>query len=669
MAPLPPNPAPAALPTIERATRMIWVPFLLFFLIISALVILLMEMRSVQKFAQDFVKSHTRIAQLEDRLSTTVRVAAATQDFSLRNEYLSIEQEVGEALREADHAARALGMPNYLDLRAAAQDADSVGNSLAQLESKVFTLLLADDVATAKTITQGMAYSDLREQYAHAGTTLDARVDKLVNQQLTLRYSAVLGLFLTLALGALLTARIVVNRIRRQRDQILSLVQSTNLARDDAEMASRAKGAFLATMSHEIRTPLTAIVGFSDILLDPASMKDDRIGAATTIRRNAGHLLAIINDILDMSKIEAGRLDIEAIPCSPIQILQDVELMLSGKAQENQLILRCWSANALPTRIHTDPTRLKQALMNLIGNAIKFTKSGSVRVIAACDANGQRLTFRIEDDGIGMSREQINRLFNPFTQADNSMTRRFGGTGLGLFITKNITERLGGSLALESIPSKGSVFTLTIPTGSLEGVEWSYLEKRESPFETLIPALAPTSTTQNPTTSATAIAQTTTPATTQAPAMLSGTVLLVEDGIDNQRLITLILKKNGATVEVAENGEVGLHKALEAWRANKPFDLILMDMQMPVMDGYTAAGELRNQQYPRQIVALTAHALKGEQQQCIDAGCDFCLTKPIEKPVFLKEVAARMAQASQWSPTIPERDNRDDDINSVARAA
>ena len=657
--------APAQSPTPPTATRAprpasnrwILFPAVFFLAINAALLTLLFEMRSVQAQAQAFVTAHARVAQLEEQLATTVRVAAATANPALQTQYHTIEHTVARALADADAAATALGLDDYLILRAGTDDAAaSAGAALARHEAKSFELLASNRAADARALVEGPDYAATREQYAQDALALNARVEALVHRQLTLRYGAILGLFLLLGLGAAATAKAVHSRIRRQRDQILSLMQSTAAARDDAEVASRAKGAFLATMSHEIRTPLTAIAGFADVLLDPNGVKDERISAAATIRRNAQHLLTILNDILDMSKIEAGKLEVESIPCSPAQILQDVEQLLAAKAREKQLAFDLIASGPLPAKITSDPTRIKQALINLVSNAIKFTNQGGVRILVECNARDQRMTIRVQDDGIGMSRDQILRLFNPFTQADNSMTRRFGGTGLGLFITKNITERLGGSLALDSAPGKGSVFTLTLPTGPLQGVEWVQLTKREAP--TLLPVeVAP----------AAATPASPTPTTQPASGPLQGTILLVEDGPDNQRLISMILKKQGATVDIAENGELGLHKALEAWHAGKPYDLILMDMQMPVMDGYTASGELRNQKYPLQIVALTAHALKGEQQHCIDAGCDACLTKPIDKPVFLREVAARLRQPSTWTPPAPLK--RDDDTQHAARFA
>lgn len=625
-----------------------------FTLVMIALTVLLWELHSIQGRAHEFVKAHAKVGRIEEQLTSAVRTAAAANQPELKKRYRELELQLGNSLIAADEAAQGVGMDDYMARRDSATGTDNIGGNLGDLEKRVFELLESRKTEEARALALGSDHDELKEAYWNAIGKIDENIDTLLRAQLTIRYVAVLGLFLLLAVGTFQIARVGINRMRRQRDQILRLAEESKAAKDEAELASRAKGAFLATMSHEIRTPLTAIVGFGDVLLDPTSSPDDRTGAVMTIRRNASHLLLLINDILDMSKIEAGKLDVERIACSPIQILQDVEQMLAGKAVEKGLTFKTWSEDALPSQIVSDPTRIKQALLNLVGNAIKFTNKGSIRVIAACNAKAGTLSIRIEDDGIGISGEQVQKLFSPFSQADNSMTRRFGGTGLGLYITRNITERLGGSLTLDSEPGVGSAFTLTIPVGDVSNVSWAYLEKREMSF--VAPA-KPTSDPRQP-----QVVLSVTPNSCPVPAQradatpqaastqLKGRILLVEDGLDNQRLISLILKKAGATVDVAENGEVGLRMALEAWRSNSPYEIILMDMQMPVMDGYTASNELRNQKYPFQVVALTAHALKGEQQQCIDAGCDACLTKPINKPVFLAEVARRLGTVSEWSP-------------------
>lgn len=386
-------------------------------------------------------------------------------------------------------------------------------------------------------------------------------------------------------------------------------------ARDAAEAANRAKSDFLAKMSHEIRTPMTAILGYADLLREDALSANDREEHLTTIRRNGEHLLAVINDILDVSKIEAGKMTTERIEASPGEIVADVASLMRARAQEKQVSLTVEYEGPIPAVIKTDPTRLRQILVNIVGNAVKFTEKGSVRLGAKLcrGENGEpdQMRFSVIDSGIGMSREQMDRLFAPFSQGDDSMARRFGGTGLGLTISRSLAQLLGGKLWFESEPGKGSQFYVTIDAGVLDGVE-------------MVSDQAEAVSSQ----------------TTEKPKRveLDCRVLLLEDGADNQRLISFLLRKAGATVEIAENGKIGLDRALEAEAAGEPFDVILTDMQMPVMDGYTATRKLREHGYDRPIIALTAHAMTDDSLKCVDAGCDDFASKPVNRQKLLEMV-------------------------------
>ncbi|NQT40116.1 MAG: response regulator, partial [Planctomycetes bacterium] len=370
-----------------------------------------------------------------------------------------------------------------------------------------------------------------------------------------------------------------------------------------------AKSEFLANMSHEIRTPMTAILGFSDVLL--GNLQDpDNVASANTIKRNGQYLLKLINDILDLSKIEAGKLEIERIKCSPSKVALDVVSLMRVRAEAKGLPLDFEYAGGIPETIMCDPTRLRQILFNLIGNAIKFTETGSVRLVARLVQSTARppcLRFDLIDTGIGMTPEQASKLFQPFTQADSSTARKFGGTGLGLTISKRLAEMLGGDITISSSPGKGSTFSLTVETGPMDGV----------------PML------QNV---AEAVAQSRQEAKASAPSAvkLGCRILLAEDGPDNQRLISFVLKKAGAEVTLAENGQIAHDRALAAREAGEPFDVILMDMQMPIMDGHTATRRLREAGYTEPIVALTAHAMAGDGEECRRDGCDGYATKPID---------------------------------------
>ncbi len=414
---------------------------------------------------------------------------------------------------------------------------------------------------------------------------------------------------------------------KREVEEYATALESANRALEEfhhnAESATRAKSEFLANMSHEIRTPMTAILGFAELLLGEPGIDQaprERVEALWTIQRNGQYLLSLINDILDLSKIEAGKLHVECIACSPVQVLAEVAALMRVPADAKNLPLKLEYVGPIPESIQSDPLRLRQVLINLVGNAIKFTETGGVRMIARLVqrlGKAPLLQVDVIDSGIGLTQQQMSRLFTPFVQADSSTTRKFGGTGLGLTISKRLAEMLGGDITVSSEPGKGSTFSVTVQVGDLERVRLL-----ETPAEA---ALA------------------TAPGCAEAPlpaAPLAGRVLLAEDGPDNQRLIAFMLKKAGAQVTLAENGRIAHHKALTAQARGEPFDAILMDIQMPVMDGYEATQKLRADGYRGPIIALTAHAMEGDRQKCLAAGCSAYLSKPIDRQKLLSTIAS-----------------------------
>jgi PAS domain S-box-containing protein len=410
-----------------------------------------------------------------------------------------------------------------------------------------------------------------------------------------------------------------------------------DLARRTAEDANQSKSEFLANMSHEIRTPMTAILGFADVLdtdgdfcVNPSFAR----GAIQTIRSNANHLLTIINDILDMSKIDAGKMTVERIEVSPTTIVDEVASLMQPQAVGKGIYVEIQYDSTVPTKIKSDPTRLRQILLNLVGNAIKFTEVGKVtlhtRYLPECNS----LQFRVVDSGLGMSEEQRKLIarFGAFSQADNSTTRRFGGTGLGLRISSSLAKMLGGSIQVESELGKGSVFTVTVDAGNIEGIE--LIRPEASP-------LAKSSETKP-------VVASVQPQPNALP--LAGLrILLAEDGPDNQRLISFHLKKAGAEVTIAENGLL----AAEIIESNvHPFDLVFMDMQMPELDGYGATKRLRDGGYKLPILALTAHAMDSDRQKCLDAGCDDYTTKPISRQSLI-EMAERYGKGIGKTAPLP----------------
>ena len=398
-------------------------------------------------------------------------------------------------------------------------------------------------------------------------------------------------------------------------------------AKQAAETASQAKSEFLANMSHEIRTPMTAILGFADVILDSGD-KPENTKAAKTIKINGEHLLEIINTILDLSKIEAGKMQVERMPHSPCRSVAEVASLMRVRADAKGLQLKVEYEGAVPQTIHTDPTRLRQILTNLVGNALKFTEVGSIRIVTRLVDGAEdepKMQFDVIDTGVGMTEKQIGKLFQPFTQADTSTTRRFGGSGLGLAISKRLTRMLGGDITVASVPQEGSTFTVTIPTGPLDGVPML-----DHPNEAAGSAEKPACHTET------------------SQVKLDCRVLLAEDGPDNQRLLSFLLRKAGADVTVAGNGQIAVDAARTASAEGEPFDVILMDMQMPVMDGYEATRKLRSDGHGGPIIALTAHAMKEDRRKCLDAGCNDYMSKPIDRGMFLS-IVARHATRQQPS--------------------
>lgn len=384
-------------------------------------------------------------------------------------------------------------------------------------------------------------------------------------------------------------------------------------AKEAAEVANATKSAFLANMSHEIRTPLGAVLGFSELLTGDSMTASERLNSIEIIKRNGRLLSNIINDILDLSKVEADRLDFDKSEVSFAEIMKELSSVLNLEAVEKGIELKVTSVGALSSKIKTDPLRLRQILLNIVGNAIKFTSRGSVHVKVKLipDAMGSnKLGFVVTDTGEGIRPEQIDRLFRPFTQADVSTTRKFGGTGLGLALSKKLAIGLGGDVVLtESTPGKGSTFTVTIDPGFSEQVLFQGSES--------LPTQTWQSTQWEPKSN-----------------LSQMKILVVDDSPDNQILIKKILKLAGAAVETASNGREGVQKALAG-----NFDVILMDLQMPEMDGYEAVKLLRSQGFNKPIIALTAHAMKEERIHSLQSGFDNHLTKPVDNVELVKTLA------------------------------
>ena len=379
-------------------------------------------------------------------------------------------------------------------------------------------------------------------------------------------------------------------------------------AKLEAERANEAKSIFLANMSHEIRTPLGVIKGFCEIALQPDQTESEKQNALERIHRNAIHLAGITNDILDLAKVEADRFEPEILEFPMNNFLADIVDNASVKTREKGLRFVCREESELPSVVKSDPTRLKQILMNLIGNAIKFTARGEISLRIKRFANPSSdfswIQFDLEDTGIGLDVEQAGKLFKAFSQADNSTTRKYGGTGLGLMLSRKLARALGGDVELiASTPGVGSCFRLVIQNLMPEGKN---LASNKFEFQ---------------------------PPNTDRGALAGFKILLVEDSHDNQALIGRYLRFAGADVSFRDNGSTGASAAFAG-----DFDLVLMDLQMPVMEGYEAADLLRSQGYSKPIIALTAHAMRSERDRAFAAGFSNFLTKPIDRNALIAAI-------------------------------
>ena len=374
-----------------------------------------------------------------------------------------------------------------------------------------------------------------------------------------------------------------------------------------AESASQSKSDFLASMSHEIRTPMNAIIGIADLLAKTA-LSPEQNKYVQIFRRAGDNLLHLINDILDLSKVEASQLELERTGFSLHDLLEKVTEMVAVRAHDKGLSLVCEIAPNMPTDLIGDPTRLRQVLLNLLGNAIKFTEFGEVALRVTPDGDSSvmgTLRFTISDTGVGIPSEKLDAVFERFTQADSSTTRRFGGSGLGLTISKRLVELMGGRIWVASVVGKGSVFSFAVPLEI-----WAGATRR---------AAMPVG-------------------TGPAPPLPALHILLVEDSPDNRTITVAYLQDTPYRVDIAENGAIACEKF-----AAGDYDMVLMDRQMPVMDGLTATRAIRkweqaNHRLPTPIIALTAAALKGDREKCIAAGCTAFLTKPIKQEVLLQTI-------------------------------
>ncbi len=389
-------------------------------------------------------------------------------------------------------------------------------------------------------------------------------------------------------------------------------------ARNLAVVANETKTAFLANMSHEIRTPLSAIMGFTELIASDATTPDERSRYSETVQRNGRALMHIIDDILDLSKIEANKLDLDFDWTDLRTVVDDIKIMFKPIVKDKGLEFYVTVAEDVPQFLRTDPSRLRQILLNAISNACKFTERGSVS-LEVSRVGGDKKTqawicFSIKDTGIGITEEQQAKLFQPFTQADNSMTRRFGGTGLGLMLSRRLAKMLGGAYYLaRSSPGVGSAFDLRLPVEDLAAIENLPRELARS-----------------------------TPAVDQNHKLQGVRILLVDDSVDSRALAARYLEREGAIVE-----QVGSARDAIDRLSKSEFDLLITDIQMPIMDGYELTRHLRNEGFAKPIIGLTAHVFKEDRQRSLAVGLDDHLGKPIKARELITTVARRVSEGSR----------------------
>ena len=431
--------------------------------------------------------------------------------------------------------------------------------------------------------------------------------------------------------------RILANAFNKMSDEREQAETTLREAKQVAEQAAQSKADFLARMSHEIRTPMNAILGFTD-LLRRGYVKDEteRRRHLDTIHSSGQHLLHLINGVLDLSKVEFGRMEIESIEIAPHVIVSEVVKTLAMKAAEKSIFLDLDIDGPIPGKILGDPTRMRQTITNLVSNAVNFTDKGGVKVVIRMSRvqSEPRLTVDVIDNGIGIAEDKIATIFEPFVQADSSTTRRYGGTGLGLNISRGLARLMGGDIVATSVLGEGSTFTVTIDPGSLDGVPMLQPDEARAAMEEI----------------------------TDKPhvkwQLNTGRVLVVDDGVENRELMQLVLEEAGLQVDQAENGQIGFDMA-----ENSAYDVILMDMQMPVMGGHEATALLRQAGVNTPIFALTANAMEGFEETCLAAGCTGYLTKPVDIDLLLDTLGNLLGGKRSKAEAPP----RAEDINPVQK--
>lgn len=575
----------------------------------------LYQLNSVNASLSKIVTVHNNKIALAQAMRDAIRLRSlcinkmlATDDYFKRDEQVLNFYDYARLYREAREQLMALGMDGretaiFEKLTRHAMVTQPLVRNVAELLMERdlptnFSLLLADATEKQEQLLELLDESiELQKTYANQA---------LFAAQLKFEYTMAtfILVFSVLLIIGIVIARVVVHYVGNKNQALAQKNFELQKARTAADEATRAKSEFLANISHEIRTPLTTIIGFSETLADTRLSDKERQRAVLAMRNSGKHLYDIINDVLDLAKIEAGKLEIESIAVSPLAVVKQTLSMIEDKAADRGLQVQTNFQLPMPKTIVSDPMRLRQILLNLCANAVKFTEAGGITVTVGFNAQTRHMRFTVSDTGIGMTQEQVNRVFTPFHQGDKSTSRFYGGTGLGLSISKQLAKRLGGDIQCISEVGKGTTFIVSVYAGDQIPGEW--VNETDTDIEITGPA-----------------------ARQEATPKLSGKVLLAEDTPEIQALITWYLEKAGLEVVAVGNGI----EALKEFSRNR-YDLVIMDMQMPLMDGLTAIKLMRSRGLAQPIVALTANAAREDKNRCLDAGADDFLVKPIDVTLF-----------------------------------
>jgi len=553
----------------------------------------------------------------DEELSMSAAVFAATGDPRWEQRYRASERALQGALDEVRALMAETG--DEVPLR----EIDGVRILLGQIDLRAKQLGVSAAERNAPAVFPGEIYGELKRLYIEGTKKMDDQL-RLASESTLERAASHSRLHILFLLGLLPVLGGVWLHMLRVLHQTRSAMK---VARRELEGVVEERERFLSRMSHALRSPLTSVLGYTDLLLDTDLSDEERAEYLGVVRRNGEDVLTILGDLLDLAQLQTGKGSFEFIEISPFEIVDEVWRFTRDQAAERSLDFVVEYQGKLPTKISTDLERVRQVLVTLVSNAIQFTESGGIRIVSRLleDKNGRHaLEFKAIDTGIGMTPVQLREVFDAYSRVGKSPRCSSGGTGLGLAISRELARRLGGDLTLESAPGKGTCVTFTIDVGTLEGVE-------------LVEGAVLSTSSEH-------ASSTARPETIGG---LRGRLLVAEDTEDVRHFLESVLRQVGFEVETAENGEIAYQKSVAAWDAGQPFDVVLMDMQMPILSGLDATGRLRERGYTSPIIALTSHALKGDREMCIQGGCDGYTTKPIDRQHLLTTIAQHLPKGEE----------------------